>query len=117
MATLIPAMTLPARLQTDDLAKYVTFDARAWFAVASAESILNLASSEWSGAAADDVARHAGTTNFAVADVLQYAMYLRHGGLPCRTKCSIDRVAALEWLAYHRPEVLAALRSQHLVAV
>jgi hypothetical protein len=116
MATVISAMTLPARLWTDDLAKYATFDARAWFATASTEDILGLASSAWSGDAANEAARYAGTTNSAVADVLQYAMFLRHGGLKCRATCSIDPVAALEWLAYHRPDALAALRSRHLVA-
>jgi hypothetical protein len=111
MKHLIPALTIPAKIYSNDFAKYADFDAVAWFCEASKECILELARLGWSGEyAAEQVARYPRIAEDAVADVLAYAMYLRHGGLECRTRCSVDSVAALEWLAYHRPEVLSALR-------
>jgi hypothetical protein len=111
MERIIPALTIPAKIYSDDFAKYAEFDAVAWFSAASPECILNLARHGWVGEhAADEVARYPEIADAAVADVLAYAMYLRHGGLACRVRCSVDTVAALEWLAYHRPEVLSALR-------
>jgi hypothetical protein len=103
-------MTIPATIHSGDLAKYAEFDATHWFATASPERILKLARDGWHGAAAVEIARSPGVTNPAVTDLLAYAMFLRHGGLECATACSVDAVAALEWLAYHRPEVLASLR-------
>jgi hypothetical protein len=51
----------------------------------------------------------------AVADVLQYAMYLRHGGH--RTDCvHVDRTAALKWLIHRRPKVLERVRALDRVA-
>jgi|HubBroStandDraft_6_1064221.scaffolds.fasta_scaffold891341_1 hypothetical protein len=111
MKSLISALTIPAKIYSCDFAKYAEFDAVAWFSTAPPESILNLAHHDWGGEyAADEVARCSKIGSAAVADVLACAMYLRHGGLACRVQCTVDSVAALEWLAYHRPEVLAALR-------
>jgi hypothetical protein len=111
MKSLISALTIPATIYSGDFAKYAEFDAVAWFSAAAPESILNLARHGWNGEyAADEVARCSNVGGAAVADVLAYAMYLRHGGLACRVQCNVDSVAALEWLAYHRPDVLSALR-------
>jgi hypothetical protein len=76
---------------------YTTFDARSWFR--TGEHI------------ADGIVKHAAATNPAVADLLQHVMYVRHGGANAGYTCLVDRVAALEWLAYKRPDVLAQLRS------
>jgi hypothetical protein len=109
---MISPLTIPAKIHSSDGVKYCEFDASAWFAKAPSEKILELALSGWAGeGAVADAARNAGATNDAVADVLQYVMYLRHGGLRSGYKCVVDNVAALEWLASHRPEVLAMLRA------
>jgi hypothetical protein len=111
MERIISGLTIPAKIYSDDFSKYADFDAVAWFSAASPECILNLAREGWAGEhAADEVAGYPDIANAAVADVLAYAMYLRHGGLACRLRCCVDTVAALEWLAYHRPDVLTALR-------
>jgi len=111
MERIIPGLTIPAKIYSGDFAKYAEFDAVAWFSAAAPESILNLARHGWNGEyAADEVARCSNVGSAAVADVLAYAMYLRHGGVACRVQCNVDSVAALEWLAYHRPDVLSALR-------
>jgi hypothetical protein len=111
MERLITALSIPAKIYSADFAKYAEFDAVAWFGAAAPESILNLARHGWNGEhAPEEVARCANVANAAVADVLAYAMYLRHGGIACRVQCNVDSVAALAWLADHRPEVLSVLR-------
>ncbi len=105
-------MSIPAAIYTDDGAKWASFDARRWFATAPMKRIVEVARSGWKiSAGAADVARCARLENPQVADVLQYLMYLRHGGLDAAATCAIDAVAALEWLAYSRPEVFEAARA------
>jgi len=105
------SMTIPARVYSADCAKYAEFNATGWFATAPMERILELARTGWSGAlAVNEVARYEQNANDEVAEVFQYVMYLRHGGRESACKCFIDSVSALEWLAYHRPDVLAAIR-------
>jgi hypothetical protein len=108
----ILALTIPAKIRSDDWAKYAEFDASAWFATAPPEKILELARNGWGGnESSNEAARYCAGSDGIVADVLQYVMYLRHGGLRSGYKCVVNGVAALEWLAYHRPEVLAMLRA------
>jgi hypothetical protein len=106
------ALTIPAKIYSNDRAMSAQFDAAEWFATAPKDRILDLASHDWSGhtAAADDLARSAATTNDAIADVFQYVMYQRHGGMQSGWQCSVDPVSALEWLANRRPAVLAMVR-------
>jgi hypothetical protein len=107
----ILALTIPAKIHSDDRAKYAEFDASAWFAKAPTEKILKLARNGWGdNEFSNEAAKDSAGSNGAVADVLQYVMYLRHGGLRSGYNCVVSRVAALEWLAYHRPDVLAMLR-------
>jgi hypothetical protein len=95
----------------DDWVKYAEFDASPWFATAPTEKILELARYGWGdNESSTGAAKDCGGSDGSVADVLQYVMYLRHGGLRSAYKCFVNGVAALEWLAYHRPEVLAMLR-------
>lgn len=106
----ICVLTIPAQLRSDDWAKYAEFDASPWFATAPKEKILELARRGWGDdEVSNEAARHSAASNGAVADVLQYVMYLRHGGSPSGYKCVVNGVAALEWLAYHRRDVLAVL--------
>jgi hypothetical protein len=108
----ILAMTIPAKIRSDDWAKYAEFDASTWFATAPTEKILELARNGWGdNELSNEAAKDCAGSNGAVADVLQYVMYLRHGGLRGGCKCVVSSVAALEWLAYHRPEVLEMLRA------
>jgi hypothetical protein len=104
------AHTIPAKVYSDDFAKYADFDAVPWFESASPERLMEFARNGWCGSDLVEIARCRGLQNDAVADVFAYAMFLRHGGLGCVTTCRVDAVAALEWLAFHRPTVLAALR-------
>jgi hypothetical protein len=46
----------------------------------------------------------------AIATLLQYVMYLRHGGLDAGFRCEVDPVSALEWLAFVRPDIYAQIR-------
>jgi hypothetical protein len=111
------SMRIPAKIHTDDGAKCATFDARSWFATASMERIVELAQAGWrSRREATSIARLAQFENPEMADVLQYVMFLRHGGLDGSCTCTVDRVAALEWLAYHRPDVFARVRAPKRVA-
>jgi hypothetical protein len=108
-------ITVPAEICTDDGAKWARFDASGWFATAPVESIVDLAQHGWtSRRVATDVARFGKADCSEVAELLQYVMFLRHGGLEGGCTCTIDRVAALEWLAYRRPEVFARVRAQRV---
>jgi hypothetical protein len=106
------ALTIPAKIYSNDRAVSAQFDAAEWFASAPKDRILDLARSGWSGhtPATDELARYAATSNEAIADVFQYVMYLRHGGMQSGWQCSVDPVSALEWLADRRPAVLAMVR-------
>jgi hypothetical protein len=107
----IPALTIPARIYSNDCAHYKEFDASEWFAVASTESILRLEKSGWGGEhVADELAKYAMQSDDDIATIIQYVMYLRHGGLQTGFRCEVDPVCALEWLAFVRPEVLAEIR-------
>ena len=110
----ILALTIPAKIRSNDGAKCAEFDASEWFANAPPKVIINLAWTGWGNSElSEEVARGSAGSNGAVADLLQYVMYLRHGGLRSGYKCVVNSVAALEWLAYHRPEALAILRARH----
>ncbi len=106
---------IPAAISSSDFAKRAELDASGWFATAPAETIVALARDSWRGDRfARDLAAHCLAANDALADVLQYVMYLRHGGLRSGFRCSVDAAAALEWLARSRPDVAAALRKANL---
>ncbi len=110
-------LAVPAQIYTDDGAKWATFDAGSWLATASAESIIDLAQHGWSSQReATDVARSGIAYNPDVEDLLAYLMFLRHGGLEVHCTCAVDRVSALEWLAYRRPDVYARVRTPPRVA-
>jgi hypothetical protein len=110
-------LPIPATVRSNDGARYARFDARAWFLTATPAQVLALAAERWRGiGSALDVARSAAATNDEVADVLQYVMYLRHGGQRASCVVQVDETAALEWLAYRRPKVLSALRACDRVA-
>ena len=110
-------LTIPAQICTDDRTKWAKFDASDWFTIASVEGIIDLAQHGWtSREEAADIARSANAESPEVADLLQYLMFLRHGGSDGGCTCTVDRVAALEWLAHYRPEVLALVRPPRLVA-
>lgn len=112
MRNLTLALTIPAKIYSNDCAMYAEFDARAWFTVAPVAEIIELARNGWGGEhVADDVAKLASTTDSDVAELFQYVMFQRHGGKQSGYKCFVDSVSALEWLAYNRPDVLATLRS------
>lgn len=111
MKQCIPALTIPARIYSNDCAHYKEFDAGEWFAVASTERILQLAEHQWGGEhVADELAKYVMQRDDDVATVFQYVMYLRHGGLSAGFRCEVDPVSALEWLAFVRPDVLAEIR-------
>ena len=117
MANATLALTIPAKIYSNDCAAYAEFDARAWFVTAPVEEVLELARNGWGGEhVADEVAKRVSATNSEVADVLQYVMYVRHGGRESGYKCVVDGVSALEWLAYRRPDVLATLRKSNPTA-
>jgi hypothetical protein len=83
-----------AKIRSDDWAKYAEFDASTWFATAPTEKILELARNGWGdNEISHEAARHSAACNGAVADVLQYVMYLRHGGLPSGYKCVVSNAA------------------------
>jgi hypothetical protein len=107
----IAAPAIPAKIRSNDCAKSVEFDASEWFATAAPEKILDLARSGWGGEpAARDIAGYAAASNGAVAEVIQYVMYLRHGGLCSGLDCFVNAVAGLEWLARNRHDVITILR-------
>ena len=109
----IPALTIPARIYSNDCAHYKEFDASSWFAVASTENILRLSENSWGGEyVADELAKYVMDQDDDVATVLQYVMFQRHGGLQAGFKCEVDAVSALEWLAFVRPNVLAEIRKR-----
>lgn len=111
MKRCIPALTIPARIYSNDCAHYKEFDASEWFAVTTTESILQLAENGWGGEhIADELAKYAMATDDDIATIFQYVMYLRHGGLRTGFRCEVDPVSALEWLAFVRPDVLAEIR-------
>jgi hypothetical protein len=111
------ALTVPASIHTSDHAKRAQFDAGEWLAAAPVEKIVQLAESGWGGCdTSEEIARFALRGNDAIADVFQYAMYVRHGGSSCTCRCYVDWVSALEWLASSRPDVLEAIRSAQRVA-
>ncbi len=111
MKQCIPALTIPARMYSNDCAHYKEFDASEWFAVASIESILQLAENGWGGEhVADELAKYVMQQDDDIATIFQYVMYLRHGGLRAGFRCEVDPVSALEWLAFVRPNVLAEIR-------
>jgi hypothetical protein len=98
-------------IYSSDFARRAEFDAGPWFVGASAQAIVALARNAWrSRRLAHDVALCALGSDDSVADVLQYAMYLRHGGLRAECTLSVEAEAALKWLADYRPDVAAALR-------
>lgn len=100
-----------AEISSCDLAKSAVFDIARWLATAPAETIVELARDAWRGDAfAHDAALQALEADESVADVLQYVMYLRHGGLGGGYRLSVDSDAALTWLSLARPEVVTALR-------
>jgi hypothetical protein len=113
----IPALTIPARIYSNDRAHYKEFDASEWFAVASAESILGLAESGWGGErVADELATYARERDDDVATIFQYVTYVRHSDLRVGFRCEVDPVSALEWLAFVRPNVLAEIRKRQEAA-
>jgi hypothetical protein len=113
----IPALTIPARIYSDDCAHYKEFDASEWFAVTSTESILQLAERGWgSEHTADELAKYAMQKDDDIATIFQYVMYLRHGGVQAGFRCEVDSISALEWLAFVRPDVLAEIRRREKAA-
>ena len=109
----IPALTIPARIYSNDCAHYKEFDASEWFAVASSESILRLAENGWGGEhVGRELASYAMQQDDDIATILQYVMYLRHGGLQAGFQCEVDPVSALEWLAFVRPDVYGEIRKR-----
>jgi hypothetical protein len=110
-------LAIPATVRSNDGARYARFDASAWFLTATPAHVLALAAERWRGTGtALDVARKAVATSDEVAEVLQYVMYLRHGGQCASCVVQVDETAALEWLAYRRPKVLSVLRARDRVA-
>jgi hypothetical protein len=104
------APAIPAEIWSSDLAKHASFDASPWFVSAPAEAILALARNAWQGdTIGHDVAAESACASDGVADVLQYVMFVRHGGLRAGYRCSIDGAAARAWLADFRPTVAAVL--------
>lgn len=86
------------------------FDITRWLATAPAETIVALARGAWHGDDyAHDAALQAVEADERIADVLQYVMYLRHGGLRSGYRLAVDPDAALTWLSIARPEVVTAL--------
>jgi hypothetical protein len=107
---LVRGQTIPAAICSSDFARRAEFDASRWFLEAPAQTILELAHSAWqSERLAHEVAICALGSDDSVADVLQYVMYLRHGGLRAECRLSVAADAALKWLAVYRPDVAAAL--------
>jgi hypothetical protein len=102
--------TIRAEISSSDLAKRAVFDITRWLATAPVETIVALAHSAWRGDAfAHDAALQALEADESIADVLQYVMYLRHGGLGSGYRLAVDSDAALTWLSIARPEVVSAL--------
>jgi hypothetical protein len=102
---------IPAEICSSDRAKRAGFDASRWFATATIEKLVELARRHWRGDPfIRELALDCAGSDDAVADVLQYVMYLRHGGLRASCRCSIDSAAALRWLSHFRPAIAAALR-------
>ena len=111
MANLVRGRTIPAAVWSSDFARAAEFDASPWFAGASVQAIVELARQSWrSDRLAHDVAVCALGSEDSVADVLQYVMYLRHGGLRAECTLRVQAEAALKWLAVYRPDVAAVLR-------
>jgi hypothetical protein len=103
--------TIPAVICSSDFARRAALDAGPWFLEAPARAILELARNAWhSERLAHDVAICALGSDDSVADVLQYVMYLRHGGLRAQCTLTVQADAALKWLAVYRSDVAAALR-------
>jgi hypothetical protein len=105
-----PQIKIPGEIYSGDLAKRARFDASRWFATATTEELATLARSGWhADRLAHDIAAESASSDDAVADVLQYVMYLRHGGLQGMLRCCVDSEVAAEWLAYFRPAAAAAV--------
>ena len=111
MANQVREQTIPAAIWSSDFARSAEFDASPWFANASMQAIVELARHSWrSDRLAHDVAVCAHGADDCIADVLQYLMYLRHGGLRAQCTLRVQAAAALKWLAVYRPDVAAVLR-------
>ena len=86
-----------------------SFDATPWFEQASDEEITELANANWTGIAADKLARFAEGHSGLVNVVLDYCRRKDSQGQPVGFSVEIHPGMALAWLEQHRPQLYEKL--------